>query len=497
MRRGHVIATVDWARTVGDQSKQRTHVVGEEAQVAEHLYWIAGKEAVPAERVGLAEVGLREVADLQEWVIQHPEVLGLDVLIVTSEYNSWASAQGLTAKERLDVLGLDPSGQLVVAELKRESDPTVHIQAITYAALVSGFDAELLVEVFAEFRRKRGHDLTLEQARAELHSHVGGDLDGEILSNPRLVLVAHAFPAQVLTSAEWLSARGIDIALVQVQAWRIGGGIAATFDQVYPIPGVGDALLAPARRKVAEANEKVAQRARSATAVSIIIEQGLVADGHVFRFIPGRDVAADVRAHLADWIDAHPDSCRATWSSETSPKVLRWEQDGDCYTATGLASKLLLEATGVQVPLQGTVWWVDDDGADLATIAGIGGARRDWTDLHDLIAEIEPGEWTNYGSLGEAIALPAQPVGTHIATCSRCPHGAHRVLTANGRPAESFRWASDSTEQRTCAQVLEEEGLTFDEAGRASKDRFVSGPELAGRRVAATGATPERETGPT
>ena len=275
--------------------------------MAEHLYWIAGKDAVPAERVGLAEVGLREVADLQEWVIQHPEVLGPDVLIVASEYNSWASAQGLTAKERLDVLGLDLSGRLVVAELERESDPTVHIQAITYAALVSGFDADLLVEVFAEFRRKRGQDLTLEQARVELQSHVEGELDGEILANPRLVLVAHVFPPQVLTSAEWLSVRGIDIALVQVQAWRIGGGIAATFDQVYPIPGVGDALLAPARRKVAEANEKVQQRARSATAVSIIIEKELVADGQIFRFIPGRDVAADVRIQLADWIEANPD----------------------------------------------------------------------------------------------------------------------------------------------------------------------------------------------
>ena len=41
----------------------------------------------------------------------------------------------------------------------------------------------------------------------------------------------------------------------------VGGGIAATFDQVYPIPGVGDTLLAPARRKVAEANVAAASAA--------------------------------------------------------------------------------------------------------------------------------------------------------------------------------------------------------------------------------------------
>ncbi|MBB3040118.1 hypothetical protein FHU29_004613 [Hoyosella altamirensis] len=39
---------------------------------------------------------------------------------------------GDLAKERLDVFGLDSSGKTVVVELKRESDPRIHLQAITY-----------------------------------------------------------------------------------------------------------------------------------------------------------------------------------------------------------------------------------------------------------------------------------------------------------------------------------------------------------------------------
>ncbi|WP_328949275.1 hypothetical protein OG778_14505 [Streptomyces sp. NBC_00184] len=45
------------------------------------------------------------------------------------------------ARDRLDVLGLDATGRLVVVELKRgTADRDVHLQAITYAALVSRFD---------------------------------------------------------------------------------------------------------------------------------------------------------------------------------------------------------------------------------------------------------------------------------------------------------------------------------------------------------------------
>jgi len=46
-------------------------------------------------------------------------VLGDDVMIVTAEYDRWSSTQGVRARDRLDVLGLEASGRLVVVEIKR------------------------------------------------------------------------------------------------------------------------------------------------------------------------------------------------------------------------------------------------------------------------------------------------------------------------------------------------------------------------------------------
>jgi hypothetical protein len=55
--------------------------------------------------------------------------------------------------ERLDVLALDRTGRLIVAELKRDVAPdTVVVQALNYAAMVSRFNLDLLIEAYGARR---------------------------------------------------------------------------------------------------------------------------------------------------------------------------------------------------------------------------------------------------------------------------------------------------------------------------------------------------------
>ena len=92
-----------------------------------------------AQPISLAEAGLRERADLQEWIRENPEILGEGARIVTFEFGAWRARDG-NATDRLDLLGLDDEGRLVVAELKRGPAPdTVEMQAIKYAAFASRF----------------------------------------------------------------------------------------------------------------------------------------------------------------------------------------------------------------------------------------------------------------------------------------------------------------------------------------------------------------------
>jgi RecB family endonuclease NucS len=93
-----------------------------------------------AQSITLAEAGLTERADLQEWVIANPEILGSNVRVITFEFDRWRNASGEPERDRLDVLGLDPDGHLVVAELKCDRAPdTVEMHAIKYAAMASRF----------------------------------------------------------------------------------------------------------------------------------------------------------------------------------------------------------------------------------------------------------------------------------------------------------------------------------------------------------------------
>ena len=57
----------------------------------ERVFHVSTGLAAPAQPVALAQAGFRQRDDLQEWGIAHPEILGEDVLILTSEYCVFSS----------------------------------------------------------------------------------------------------------------------------------------------------------------------------------------------------------------------------------------------------------------------------------------------------------------------------------------------------------------------------------------------------------------------
>lgn len=218
----------------------------------EVVFAVAGSAATAARRVSLAEAGLKEREHLQAWVIDHPEILGPNVMIVTFEFDHWLSAAG-PQKDRLDVLGLDSDGRLVVAELKRgEAPDTVEMQALKYAAMASRFSPELLAEYHAAYLKKVRPDddastpLTQSEALAKLETHSDVGLLSEQLVNPRVVLLAEGFPPSVTATAVWLNERGLDLVLMRYQAYRTEADqIVLTVSQLYPVREVAAFEIAP------------------------------------------------------------------------------------------------------------------------------------------------------------------------------------------------------------------------------------------------------------
>src|SRR4051794_24051265 len=161
----------------------------------ELVFTVSGATAAPATPMTLAEAGFTERTHLQEWVIAHPEMLGPGVMVVTFEFDQWQSSSGTAERDRLDILGLDRNGRLVVAELKRDIAPdTVQMQAIKYAAMASRFTVETLASQHAKYLSRRETPTTSDEARERLEAHSEYELTPETLAKPRIVLLASSFP---------------------------------------------------------------------------------------------------------------------------------------------------------------------------------------------------------------------------------------------------------------------------------------------------------------
>jgi hypothetical protein len=213
----------------------------------ELVFSVHGAQARPAVPITLAEAGFTERAHLQEWVLAHPEIIGDGILVLTSEFDTWRSSSG-AERDRLDILGLDRTGRLVVTELKRDRAPdTVDMQAVKYAAMASRFTPEAVASQYVEFNRRRGVVLSDEQATTQLIEHTGSELDPDLLRQPRIVLIASAFPATVTATVVWLTEMGLDATLVRVQAYRTENDVVVTASQLYPIADVEAFTVAPVR----------------------------------------------------------------------------------------------------------------------------------------------------------------------------------------------------------------------------------------------------------
>ncbi|MFE9802512.1 DNA-binding protein [Streptomyces goshikiensis] len=451
----------------------------------DHLFTVEGALAAPIAPTALAAEGLLERQHLQEWVIAHPQVLGESVLVITAEFDRWADTDGVPARDRLDVLGLDATGRLVVVELKRgTADRDVHLQAITYAALVSRFDLGTLAQAHRDFLKGRGQSVELDECRQRLLDHVDGDWSPELLQRPRQVIIAAGFPKQVTHTVVWLSEMNLDIDLIEVGLWKVQGQLVAGFTKVYPTPEVEEFTLAPARIEAKAAAQKLEERSRARNAVHVLVDAGLLPDGARLQLVPRHGAPESIREDIRAWVDEDGRRASVTWSNNTADPLI-WDADGKSYTPTGLANHIFISVTGRKADgIQGTTWWdVDTDrvpdtvdpgewaalkGTSLAALAKqLSGTRKDWSSLHTLLEAIPSGRWTTYGDLATAIESHAVPVGTHLATCGKCPN-AWRVLTTSGAVSSGFQWP-DPTRTETPADVLGTEGIYF-EAGAASRE---------------------------
>ncbi|MDT3396754.1 DUF262 domain-containing protein [Streptomyces sp. B1866] len=102
---------------------------------------------------------------------------------------------------------------------------------------------------------------------------------------------------------------------------------------------------------------------------------------------------------------------------------------------------------------------------------------RDWRLAHEVLAALPHGTWTSYGDLAAFLGSGAQAVGTHLASTPRVAN-AYRVLTAEGRISDGFRWADQDSGGDVRAR-LAADGVRFTVAGSADPAQRLTADDLA------------------
>ncbi len=184
----------------------------------------------PLAEATLAGQGVKERADLQRLLKANIAVVAPDVLVIAEEFAEWEES-----RRRIDLLGVDREGHIVVIELKRDDDAHMDLQAIRYAAMVSSMTFARAAEVYQTLLDATGQKADARALLLEFLAWEEPREDG-FGQDVRIVLVAADFSKELTTAVLWLNERDLDIRCVRLRPYALGGETIIDAQQVVPLP---------------------------------------------------------------------------------------------------------------------------------------------------------------------------------------------------------------------------------------------------------------------
>ncbi|MDD1426976.1 hypothetical protein MEO93_21655 [Dolichospermum sp. ST_sed3] len=267
-----------------------------------------------------------ERKDLQPLFRNNIESIDSDLLIIAEEFGNWEDS-----KRRIDLLGLDVDGNLVVIELKRVKDAGhSELQAIRYAAMVSTMDFEDVVNAHEEFITKLGKDAN--DARSKIRDFLGLEDDEEALisNKPRIILVAPSFSQEITTTVLWLNEQNVDISCIQLKLYDINNEKFLNIEQIIPLPSAQDYQV-KIREKTNKAVREASNQQRREKSIKILIDYGKLQDGMKIYLRQSPKPGLNIN-------DIDEKAKYATF--QATQKNFKWDFDGQNYSLSTLCRKI-------------------------------------------------------------------------------------------------------------------------------------------------------------
>jgi len=241
------------------------------------IYHVTSDKLVPIENTTFAKQGIRERDDLQRLVREQINVISQDTLVISEEFGEWSES-----RRRIDLLGVDKNGNLVVIELKRTEDGGwMELQAIRYAAMVSTLTFERVVGIYQDFLRKHGKSDDAKESLLEFLELEEPDED-EFAQDVRIILASAEFSKEITSAVIWLNKQGLDIRCVRMMPYKDGDKTLLDIQTVIPLPEAEEYQI-----QVREKQQRVREARNSSKDFTRF---SLTVSGNVYSNLPKRGV---------------------------------------------------------------------------------------------------------------------------------------------------------------------------------------------------------------
>jgi hypothetical protein len=190
-----------------------------------------------------------ERQDLEKWIENCPEIIGEELLILTTEYDQFDKTN-----ERLDLLAIDKEGNLTVIELKRDdSGKNVELQAIKYAAYCSTMLLDDAAKLYQQDFGKKGNKMTQEEAKKRIMEFVDDEEFKELNDRPRIIIVSREYRPEVTASVLWLRKFGIDISCIKFTPYKMDDdNIHFESNILIPLPEAEAFIIRSEKKEIVE-----------------------------------------------------------------------------------------------------------------------------------------------------------------------------------------------------------------------------------------------------
>ncbi len=194
------------------------------------IYELTSDDIRELKPTSFQSAGIKERKDLQRVLKENINVISPNTLIIAEEFGEWEDS-----RRRIDLLGLDSEGNIVVIELKRTDERSyMDLQAIRYAAMVSTMTFDDAVDIYSRYLQSLNSEGDAQRLILEFLDWEEPD-DDQFAQDVRIILSAEDFSKELTTAVLWLNKRSIDIRCIRLKPYTDGQRIFVDVQQVIPL----------------------------------------------------------------------------------------------------------------------------------------------------------------------------------------------------------------------------------------------------------------------